>query len=413
MNKIDAAVSDYSQSLKLHPKHFKALHNRAFCLEKLGDLVGSAEDYSKALEIEPTNISTLTARALVYEKQLEYDKAVADLGYAVHLIESLEEKSSSSTASPGVDPRGGERVRESEMKPTLYVSLGSIHTKLNQLEAAQAYFSQALSAHGFLQAGTPPSSPRSTHGNAEYGISTNAATAGSSTTASTIFYARAMNYKVQGAYPAAIADFSSALNLDTSLILAYTNRGFCYRKCECYQQSIDDYSSAILLDSSNVRAHNNRAYCLARISKFQEAIADYTTVIRLDPHNSHAYHNRGISLDKLGRFDQAIADFTKVLQIDSRSDEEQHVNRRELEEQMKAHAHGSSTSSRVSSGGNASGSSHGNGNAGGNASDSGSGNGNGGGSGGASSGATKISFEPRSPRFSSRQFINNTGGTFI
>ena len=181
----------------------------------------------------------------------------------------------------------------------------------------------------------------------------------------------------------------SALNLDPDLILAYTNRGFCYRKCEYYQQSIDDYTSAILLDSSNVRAYNNRAYCLAKISKFQEAIADYTTVIRLDPQNSHAYHNRGISLDKLGQFDQAIADFTKVLQIDSRSDEEEHVNRRELDEQMKQHASGgirSNTNDAIMYSNNDSKS---------------------------SSNEQRISFEPRSPRFSSQHFMNNTRGTFL
>ena len=202
MNKIDAAVLDYSESLKLHPKHFKALHNRAFCLEKLGDLAGSVSDYTKALEIEPTNISTLTARALVYEKQLDYDKAVADLTYAVHLIESLEDARKAKEGGDSVEI--GSAVRESEMKPTLYVSLGSIHSKLNKLDTAQSYFTQALSAHGFLQAGTPSSSPSHTRHN----LPASSTTTASSTTASTIFYARAMNYKVQGAYQAAIADFS-------------------------------------------------------------------------------------------------------------------------------------------------------------------------------------------------------------
>jgi tetratricopeptide (TPR) repeat protein len=43
------AIQDYTSALRIKPNHFKALFNRAFCLDKIGNYKKANGDYEKAL----------------------------------------------------------------------------------------------------------------------------------------------------------------------------------------------------------------------------------------------------------------------------------------------------------------------------------------------------------------------------
>lgn len=49
------AVVQYSRALALEPRHFKALFNRAFSHDKLGNYAAAIEDYSAAIAVDSSN----------------------------------------------------------------------------------------------------------------------------------------------------------------------------------------------------------------------------------------------------------------------------------------------------------------------------------------------------------------------
>lgn len=51
--------------------------------------------------------------------------------------------------------------------------------------------------------------------------------------------------------------------------VAYSNRGYAYRKLGDYAAAAADYKLAIQLSPASVRLHNNRAYCFAKLGKYE------------------------------------------------------------------------------------------------------------------------------------------------
>jgi tetratricopeptide (TPR) repeat protein len=47
----EQAIEDYTAALKLQPAHYKALHNRAFALDKVGRLEDAVADYTAAINV--------------------------------------------------------------------------------------------------------------------------------------------------------------------------------------------------------------------------------------------------------------------------------------------------------------------------------------------------------------------------
>ncbi len=77
------------------------------------------------------------------------------------------------------------------------------------------------------------------------------------------------------------------------LALAYNNRAIDYRRNGDYDRAIADYSEAIKLEPKNTAAYYNRGVAYQAKNDYVHAIADYTQAIALDPKNINAYNNRG------------------------------------------------------------------------------------------------------------------------
>lgn len=95
---------------------------------------------------------------------------------------------------------------------------------------------------------------------------------------------------------------------------AYLYRGMYHVDAENYPAAIDDYTKA--LDISNrlgMRETYNlyafRGEVLAKSGNHAEAVVDFTAAIELYPHPRYFY-NRGLSLKALGKAREAAADFT-------------------------------------------------------------------------------------------------------
>ena len=116
-------------------------------------------------------------------------------------------------------------------------------------------------------------------------------------------------------YFAAIADYNTAIQLNSHDALAYHNRGLAKVEIGQYRKAIQDYDTSIKLKTGYVDAWINRGIAKAMIGQHAAAVADYNTAIKHSPENAKAYSQRGISKAGLEKHDMAIQDYDTALRL--------------------------------------------------------------------------------------------------
>jgi tetratricopeptide (TPR) repeat protein len=118
-------------------------------------------------------------------------------------------------------------------------------------------------------------------------------------------------------YPAALADYTRAIELDPQFAAAYHNRGVTYAKQQDYKAALADFANAIKLDPGYASAYNNRGAIYANQQDFSGALDDFTRAIELDPYKADAWYGHGVALARLNEPKQAIESYDRALAIDS------------------------------------------------------------------------------------------------
>jgi lipoprotein NlpI len=130
------------------------------------------------------------------------------------------------------------------------------------------------------------------------------------------YYNRGTAYRAQGDHARAIADFTTAIDLDPKLAQAYYSRGTAYHAQGDHARAIADFTTAIDLDPKLTHTYHYRGLAYGAQGDYARAIADYTTAIDLNPKNAQAYYNRGTVYGIQGDHARAIADFTTAIDLD-------------------------------------------------------------------------------------------------
>lgn len=143
----------------------------------------------------------------------------------------------------------------------------------------------------------------------------------------------------EGRFLEAVDDFSAAIELEPDNADAYFLRGRAHYDYACQvvievtgqttqdvallpdeavqhlEQALADYTSAIELDPQNPKAYNNRANAYASLGNEESALDDYDSALELDSTLSLTYFNRGLLHYRAGNHDQAIADLETYLEL--------------------------------------------------------------------------------------------------
>lgn len=82
-------------------------------------------------------------------------------------------------------------------------------------------------------------------------------------------------------------------------------------------RALAQYDTAIQLDSTDGKAINNRGATYQDRGEFDRAIRDFDRAIALNPAHAQALKNRGRAKFMLGQYPAAVADLTKALPYDS------------------------------------------------------------------------------------------------
>jgi len=129
---------------------------------------------------------------------------------------------------------------------------------------------------------------------------------------------------VESQYDSALAEYTSALSLDSASVDALTNRGVLRDLHGSHTEAIKDYTRAIHIKPTYAEAYAKRAGTYKALGKFNDAIADYSVAINLDSgsyqfdptlHFANAYFGRGNVYYQAGNYQKAIADYDSTLAL--------------------------------------------------------------------------------------------------
>jgi Flp pilus assembly protein TadD len=84
-NKIDEAIQEYKNALKIDPADATALTGLGQALDELGDFAEAIKSYKKALRSNPRDVIAHSGLGVVYEKQRKTDLATKEFVKALEI----------------------------------------------------------------------------------------------------------------------------------------------------------------------------------------------------------------------------------------------------------------------------------------------------------------------------------------
>ena len=296
LNDLKNALVDAENAIKLNNKSVIALNIRGLVKVSQKDTDSALADFTNAINFDPNYAKAYINRARIMRSRKEFDKAIADYTLAIK-----------------ADPKSG----------FAYLSRGNIYfyDKVDYTNAI-ADFSKAIDldskdkeayvrrADAYLHSKDYQRSL--SDANKALKIAPDFASA---------YFARGLvlAYQPKPDYPASIADFTKAIELkDTNLMAeAYRNRAYLHNLFDKdYVAAMSDATEAIKLNPNTTNSYEERGFAETQLKKFADAEKDYRQATKMNPSNAYNFAMLGFINDNLGNGEQAIADFQQALALD-------------------------------------------------------------------------------------------------
>ena len=81
----DRAIADYTEAIRLDPKHAAAFNNRGLAWTAKGEHDRAIADYTEAIRLDPKHAAAFYNRGNAWSAKGEYDRAIADYTEAIRL----------------------------------------------------------------------------------------------------------------------------------------------------------------------------------------------------------------------------------------------------------------------------------------------------------------------------------------
>jgi tetratricopeptide (TPR) repeat protein len=262
------AIADLNAAIKLKPGAYQAFVNMANAYRKLGDLGQAVVEMDRALELEPGLAHLYRLRARLEFERNDLDRALADFNEAI-----ARETSNSPLQVDDLVDRGrillrGKKHREALASFDAALALRPDHPQALRLQAESLFhlgrFEEVVAVFDrYLGAAQPSESA---------------------------YRGRGLASAELGRYPAAIEDFTKALELKpTSAVHAY--RGWMHLAVDSPKMALRDFELAIDLDPDNGDAYSGRGIVLANQGRYREAAQDAAGAIHRGPPSPRLFYN--------------------------------------------------------------------------------------------------------------------------
>ena len=129
---------------------------------------------------------------------------------------------------------------------------------------------------------------------------------------------RAELRRQMGMTSGALDDFNAALRLAPRDIDLLAGKGLTDLMAEDFTAARRDFTDALALDRGSYAALNGRGIANDRLGDYTAAAGDFDCALRIDPHSPDAYTNRAMMENDSGNYGAAIADCNQALALDPR-----------------------------------------------------------------------------------------------
>jgi tetratricopeptide (TPR) repeat protein len=294
---LDPAIVDLTKAIEINPSYAAAYAQRGLAYFRKADHPRAIADATKAIELDPSLLLAYRVRGTVYQRQHDYARALADYSKAIEL---------NPTSTAGYVARA-----------FTYAAKGDTDLAIDDIEKAfklgLGYRLEELSQDDLSQDDLDRLRPLLTKAIERNGQDAIA------------YFGRGRTYAMSEEWERAIADYSSAIERDPTLVAAYIYRGKAYQELSFDDpRALADLNKAIELDPRNPHAYVARGLFHAeqiRPSPEREhadALADYTKAIEVDPTFAWAYMYRSLLYALSNEWAPAKADVAKAIDLEWR-----------------------------------------------------------------------------------------------
>jgi tetratricopeptide (TPR) repeat protein len=113
----------------------------------------------------------------------------------------------------------------------------------------------------------------------------------------------------------ALADFSTAIQLDPQLWRAIHNRGVLMAQAGQFDKAFDDFNRTTELNPQFAKAYSNRAALFVVAGQMEPALADYRRACELDPSLEVAQRGCGRTCHMMGHLDEASQHLNRAIEL--------------------------------------------------------------------------------------------------
>jgi WD40 repeat protein/tetratricopeptide (TPR) repeat protein len=261
--KIDRAIADLNEALRLQPNHRGALTDRSAGYLAKGDTRSALADLDQIVRYYPDDPTAYAKRAQFHSDQHQYISAINDLTDALRV-------------KPGDADTLFERARIYGLNSNSFGQIGDLTEIISKGEDFEKKYDA--------------------------------------------YYQRAETYDYMSKTALAMADLNEIIHGYSTNIKAdlknkaYLRRGQLYKNQGNFDAAIADFNEAIRLVPGDFETHKMRAWTQVQFARYDDAIANLTEFLKSQP-NEWAYGERGWARWKNGDYDQAIADFSEGIRL--------------------------------------------------------------------------------------------------
>jgi tetratricopeptide (TPR) repeat protein len=290
--RMNEAIAQYEEALRLKPDFFEAHNNLGSDLEKIpGRLNEAISHYQEALRLKPDFVdahynlgNALNSLGRTPEAIAQFEEALRLRPSYVDAHYNLGNTLSSLGRTPEAIAQFEEALRLRPDYAEAHNNLGLALSKMpGRLGDAVAQFEEALRLKpGIVE----------THTNLGNALST-----------------------MPGRLEDAIAQYGEALRLKPDYADAHFYLANAFVRTGRVPEAIQHYEEALRIHPSLAEASNNLGMILCRIGRTQEGIRRIEAAIQMQPGFAQAHFARGAALLQAGRRAEAAAEYERVLQL--------------------------------------------------------------------------------------------------
>lgn len=128
-----------------------------------------------------------------------------------------------------------------------------------------------------------------------------------------IYFSRGNDKATQELFHEAIQEYTTAINLNPNLDIAYCNRGLAKKNLQYLSDALVDINKALEINPKLTNAYNCRGLVNWDIGNLTQAMEDFSAAIDLNPKFANAILNRGNVKRELESYLQAIPDYIEYI----------------------------------------------------------------------------------------------------